>query len=217
VQFEKNLDKFKRKRLDTVVLRALLLDKTFSKAALKDGERLKAIAASIENYLKQFHPKTMIDMAIETDEEHEALKLRFDTKWDAISSSIVFDENFVTSPEFRELQSLSPAMLGLDGPAYRVREKGEEKTFTHTGKLVNYVLELGKKGLAIQRYKGLGEMNPEQLWTTTMDPEKRTFLQVTIEDSVKADEIFTILMGDAVEPRRAFIQRHALEVRNLDV
>jgi DNA gyrase subunit B len=217
VQFERNLDKFKRKRLDTVVLRAVLLDKTFNKAALKDEEKLKALAVSIENYLKQYHPKTVIEWAIERDEEHEALKLRFDTKWDAIVSSIVFDENFVTSPEFRELQSLSPAMLGLDGPAYRIREKGEERTFTHTGKLVHYVLELGKKGLAIQRYKGLGEMNPEQLWLTTMDPEKRTFLQVTIEDSVKADEIFTILMGDAVEPRRAFIQRHALEVKNLDV
>jgi DNA gyrase subunit B len=217
VSFEKNLDKFKRKRIDTVVLRAVLLDKTFSKAALKDGEKLKTVAASIESYLKQYHPKTVIDWAIEKDEEHEALKLRFDTKWDAIVSSIVFDENFVTSPEFRELQSLSPAMQGLNGPDYTIREKGEEKTFTNTGKLVHYVLELGKKGLAIQRYKGLGEMNPEQLWQTTMDPGKRTFLQVTIEDSVKADEIFTILMGDAVEPRRAFIQRHALEVKNLDV
>ncbi len=217
VQFEKNLDKFKRKRLDTVVLRALLLDKTFSKATLKDEEKLRAIAASIENYLKEFHPKTVIDKAIDKDEEHESFKLRIDTKWDAISSSIVFDENFITTPEFRELQSLSPAMLGLDGPVYRIREKGEEKTFTHTGKLAHHVLELGKKGLAIQRYKGLGEMNPDQLWQTTMDPEKRTLLQVTIEDSIKADEIFTILMGDQVEPRRAFIQRHALEVKNLDV
>jgi DNA gyrase subunit B len=217
VSFEKNLDKFKRKRIDTVVLRAVLLDKTFSKAVLKDGEKLKTIAATIENYLRHYHPKTVIDWAIEKDEEHEAMKLRFDTKWDAILSSIVFDENFITSPEFRELQSLSPAMLGLDGPDYTIREKGEEKKFTNTGKLVHYVLELGKKGLAIQRYKGLGEMNPDQLWQTTMDPGKRTFLQVTVEDSVKADEIFTILMGDAVEPRRAFIQRHALEVKNLDV
>jgi DNA gyrase subunit B len=217
VQFEKNLEKFKRKRLDTVVLRAVLLDKAFSKTALKEETNLKTLATSIEKYVKQFHPKTRIDWAIEPDEEHQAFKLRFDTKWDAIHSSIVFDENFVTTPEFRELQSLSPAILGLDGPAYRLREKGEEKSFSDTDKLVHYILELGKKGLSIQRYKGLGEMNPDQLWETTMTPEKRTLLQVTIEDSVKADEIFTILMGDQVEPRRAFIQRHALEARNLDI
>jgi DNA gyrase subunit B len=216
-QFEKNLSSFKRKRLDTVVLRAVLLDKTFSKAALKDEERLKSVAASIERHLKDVHPKTMIDWAIEKDEEHDAFKLRFDTKWDAIHSSFLFDENFVTSPEFREIQSLSPAILGLAGPPYRIREKGEERGFGDTGKLVHHILELAKKGLAIQRYKGLGEMNPEQLWETTMTPEKRTLLQVTIEDTVKADEMFTILMGDAVEPRRAFIQRHALEVKNLDI
>ncbi len=217
VQFEKTLDKFRRKRLDVMVLRALLLDKTFNKAYLKDEKKLKAMAQSAEDYIKKHHPKTTIDWAIEQDEEHQAFRLRFDTKYDAAHSSILFDENFVTTPEFRELQSLSPALLGLDGPDYRIREKGEEKSFADTGKLVQYVLDLGKKGLAIQRYKGLGEMNPEQLWQTTMDPEKRTFLQVTIEDSVKADEIFTILMGDQVEPRRTFIQRHALEVRNLDV
>jgi DNA gyrase subunit B len=217
VQFERTLDKFRRKRLDVMVLRALLLDKAFNKAYLKDEEKLKAVAALVEGYLRQYHPKTLTEWAIETDEEHEALRLRFDSKYDAAHSSILFDENFVTTPEFRELQSLSPAILGLGGPAYKFREKGEEKSFNDTGKLVHYVLDLGKKGLAIQRYKGLGEMNPDQLWKTTMDPEKRTFLQVTIEDSVKADEIFTILMGDAVEPRRAFIQRHALEVRNLDI
>jgi DNA gyrase subunit B len=217
VQFEKTLDKFRRKRLDVMVLRALLLDKTFTKASLKEEDKLKALALVVEEYLKKFHPKTRTEWAIEQDEEHHALRLRFDSKYDAAHSSIIIDENFVTTPEFRELQSLSPALLGLGGPAYKVREKGEEKNFSDTGKLVRYVLDLGKKGLAIQRYKGLGEMNPDQLWKTTMDPEKRTFLQVTIEDVVKADEIFTILMGDAVEPRRAFIQRHALEVRNLDI
>jgi len=217
VQFEKTLDKFRRKRLDVMVLRALLLDKTFTKSCLKEEDKLRTMASSVEEYLKKYHPKTLAEWAIEPDEEHEALRLRFDSKYNATHSSIIVDENFITTPEFRELQSQSPAILGLGAPVYKIREKGEEKSFNDTGKLVHYVLELGKKGLAIQRYKGLGEMNPEQLWQTTMDPQKRTFLKVTIEDSVKADEIFTILMGDQVEPRRTFIQRHALEVRNLDI
>jgi DNA gyrase subunit B len=83
--------------------------------------------------------------------------------------------------------------------------------------LVDYVLTAGKKGLSVQRYKGLGEMNPEQLWETTMNPDKRTLLQVRVEDAVEADLIFTTLMGDQVEPRRDFIYRNALNVSNLDV
>ena len=83
--------------------------------------------------------------------------------------------------------------------------------------VLDTVMELGQKGMAITRYKGLGEMNPIQLWDTTMDPAKRTILKVISDDAVEADKIFTVLMGDQVEPRRQFIEEYAREVRNLDV
>jgi DNA gyrase subunit B len=83
--------------------------------------------------------------------------------------------------------------------------------------MLDHILAAAKKDIQIQRYKGLGEMNPEQLWETTMDPEKRTLLQVRIDDAVETDEIFTVLMGDQVEPRRRFIEDNALDVKNLDI
>lgn len=102
-------------------------------------------------------------------------------------------------------------------PPFKITNEEVDIEFYSLREILEYIRNLGKKGMTIQRYKGLGEMNPPQLWETTMDPEKRTILKVTMEDAVKADEIFTILMGDAVEPRREFIERHAPEVRFLDI
>jgi len=98
-----------------------------------------------------------------------------------------------------------------------ILDDGRQETFSDRQELLNFFLDRARRGQYIQRYKGLGEMNPEQLWETTMDPEKRVLLQVKVEDAVEADEIFTVLMGDQVEPRREFIENNALNVSNLDV
>ncbi len=102
-------------------------------------------------------------------------------------------------------------------PVFKLVENGEDRLIFSIRDLVELIKERGKKGIGIQRYKGLGEMNPDQLWETTMNPETRTLLRITLEDAVKADNIFTVLMGDEVAPRRQFIQEHALEVKNLDI
>ena len=100
---------------------------------------------------------------------------------------------------------------------FRITNEKEQKEFLYLAEVLAYIKEAATKGMHIQRYKGLGEMNPPQLWETTMDPERRTLLQVTLEDTVEADKMFTVLMGDAVEPRREFIENYAHQVKNLDI
>ena len=100
---------------------------------------------------------------------------------------------------------------------YRVKAGAEERDLGDVQELLTAIKDFGRKGASIQRYKGLGEMNAEQLWETTMNPDARRLLQVKLEDVVQADQIFTTLMGDRVEPRRLFIETHAHEVQNLDI
>ena len=124
---------------------------------------------------------------------------------------------FLSSPELRQLMKIWGKFQQLRKGASIISKEGEGQKIDDPQQLLQELMDKAKKGLSIQRYKGLGEMNPDQLWTTTMDPEKRSLLNIKIEDWVEADEIFTILMGDKVEPRRAFIEKNALEVRELDI
>ncbi|HPL83155.1 MAG TPA: DNA gyrase subunit B, partial [Candidatus Omnitrophota bacterium] len=102
-------------------------------------------------------------------------------------------------------------------PLYRIVNEKDQKDLNGLKDILTYVKEIASKGMHIQRYKGLGEMNPSQLWETTMDPERRTMLQVVLEDAVETDKMFTVLMGDQVEPRREFIENYAHQVKNLDI
>jgi len=153
---------------------------------------------------------------IERDEEHNLFQFTYKTQNRAVPLAIL-SWDLISSIEYKNLRQLNVEMVELSKPPFLVSMNGEEIAIQTKGHLLEHLLEEGKKGLQIQRYKGLGEMNPEQLWETTMNPETRKLLKVDISDAVEADSIFTVLMGDQVEPRRKFIEENALDVRNLDI
>ena len=124
---------------------------------------------------------------------------------------------FLSSPELRQVMGISKEFRELKKAKYISAGDGEKRMIKDPQELLTELFDKAKKGMTIQRYKGLGEMNPGQLWTTTMDPDRRTLLKVRVEDAVEADDMFTVLMGDKVEPRREFIQNNALEVTELDI
>jgi len=130
---------------------------------------------------------------------------------------MIIDFELAISPDMVELKKIASAFKGIGEPPFIIEEDGIKKEVNTLSEVLRYIIEQGRKSQDIQRYKGLGEMNPEQLWETTMEPENRRMLKVKVEDGVEAENIFTVLMGDQVEPRRDFIYENALFVTNLDV
>jgi DNA gyrase subunit B len=204
--FTKLIEWYETRKTDTAIIKALL-DRDVKRELLKDR---KTIGALIEELKAQFPD---ISETIASDEEHQSHRIEIRRN----DLSIVIDNTFLSSPDFREFKSLYASLRDLGTPPYKVNHNGGTAEFARSRDMFEHILSIAKKGLTIQRYKGLGEMNPQQLWETTMNPKKRTLMQVSIEDSVQAEEIFTILMGDNVEPRKDFIEKHALEVKNLDI
>lgn len=207
LNYENLMEWFERRRKDSLVLRALLAEGV-EKKSLKDRKGMSGLLERIRVLVPDMKAGDLYE-----DEEHEG----FGVEIRRHTGKLVLDTNLLLSPEFRELETLYSSIKDLGKPPYRIVMKDGQKEMATTSEVLSHVLETARKGLSIQRYKGLGEMNPQQLWETTMDPDKRTLLQVSIEDSVQADEIFTILMGDQVEPRKEFIVKHALEARNIDI
>lgn len=181
-------------------------------------EAMKIWIEGLEAFLQQHEFKGVSDtMVLFHDEEKKHFLPKLVTKLQGTRGDFIFRKEFFTSKEYDKLYQLGKELQGLVEPSAYL-QKGEEKYSVNSFKsVVNWLMEEAKKGQMISRYKGLGEMNPSQLWETTMDPAVRRLTQVTIEDAVAADEIFTTLMGDHVEPRRAFIEGNALSVTEIDI
>jgi DNA gyrase subunit B len=185
---------------------------------LKKKTVLEEARRATTEYIRVAYPEIHpVIYQIDQDKEHAGFKLTAASRDKGVLKETYFDLPFLTSAEYAELVKRAESLDPLGKVPFRLAEDGKETELPNIHAWVRYVLDHGKSGVAIQRYKGLGEMNPEQLWETTMNPETRHLLKVKIEDTVEADEIFSVLMGDAVEPRREFIENNALFVKNLDI
>ncbi|MBI3598681.1 MAG: DNA gyrase subunit B, partial [Nitrospirae bacterium] len=215
--FEALLDHFAKKQIDADLMRILVSETDFKRDHLKDRHLLATLISTLEQKVRAASPDGIVALSIGQDEEHESFRMECRVQKNGKAMRFNLDEALVTSPEFREVYNLAPQRIGLGTPPYQVSDPDGEVAYKTTAGLISHILERGKKGLSIQRYKGLGEMNPTQLWETTMNPEARTLQRVQLQDVIETDKTFSMLMGEEVEPRRLFIEQHAQEVKNLEI
>jgi DNA gyrase subunit B len=209
-------------RLDHRVLDAMIRIGEFDIDIAVDKARVQESTAKVRRYLDERYPQESFEGPEITREEEVDL---YDVSWRSrlagVQRESLFDRDLMENTfDYRELVTLDQriaAKLGRVPQFELLLPKQEPISLTRPQDLADRIFEFAKKGQTIQRYKGLGEMNPDQLWETTMNPEARRLLQVRVDDLIAADEMFTTLMGDQVEPRRRFIERNALSVKHLDV
>ncbi len=216
------MSQFERRGISAELVELLVKERIDSLAYLRNREKMEALAQVLSEH--GFHVSEPLWREDRRIFELEVLPaVQEGISGDAMEMAVQkinIGRSFVFSEEFQRLLDIDRKIqkyLGKRFSVYNRRKEGQPTVFEDRRGLLEHLMEEGKKGIEIQRYKGLGEMNPDQLWETTMNPEKRTLLQVRVEDAVVTDEIFTILMGEEVEPRREFIQNNALEVSTLDI
>jgi DNA gyrase subunit B len=206
------------RRSDARIVAALLRSSGLGRDELRERRKVEEAAVAMRGYLERRYPDLFpLTIGVTWEPEHGAGRIEVVPRPGASSRRSVIDWELVSSPEYEEAWSIDQDLRSLGAPPYRARVGGNEEELGDGEALIEYLELRGRKGIAISRYKGLGEMNADELWETTMNPDGRTLLQVRIDDAVNTDELFTILMGDQVEPRRQFIEQNALNVKNLDI
>jgi DNA gyrase subunit B len=208
-----------RKGIDTRIVEAAALGTGLTAAESSGDEASRAeFERRLLAYLGDAYPETLpVEVAWRRDEEHSAWRPSVRSFQSGVIRLVALDNEFLEAPDYQRFLRFGERVQEIARTPLRMVVGDRSEAVPTARHLLRRVLEIGAKGLHIQRYKGLGEMNAEQLWETTMDPARRKLLQVRIEDAVEADATFTTLMGDAVEPRKEFIEQNALDVENLDV
>jgi DNA gyrase subunit B len=206
------------KRYPKLLLNALIDVPIIEETKWNQEDAMKAVVKQLSETLS-VHTTTSENYSIDLikDAEKQGWLLQMTILHHGEENKLLINKDLFLSSEYRQITDLGAKLHDFIKPNAFIKRGEKQLSITSFDQAVNWLIEEAKKGQSIQRYKGLGEMNPEQLWETTMNVETRRMLQVTIEDAVSADQIFTTLMGDQVEPRRAFIEANALDVENLDI